>query len=33
LVIKASEASKSAIEKIKKAGGEIILSEWYIELL
>jgi large subunit ribosomal protein L15 len=27
LVIKASEASKSAIEKIKKAGGEIILSE------
>jgi len=26
LVIKAKEASKSAIEKVKKAGGEIILS-------
>ncbi|MCK9596926.1 uL15 family ribosomal protein [Candidatus Pacearchaeota archaeon] len=27
LVIKALEASKSAIEKVKKAGGEIILSK------
>ena len=27
LVIKALEASKSAIEKVKKSGGEIILSE------
>ncbi len=26
LVIKAKEASKSAVEKVKKAGGEIILS-------
>ena len=27
LVIKALQASKSAIEKVKKAGGEIVLSE------
>ena len=27
LIIKAKEASNSAIEKIKKAGGEIVLSK------
>ena len=27
LVIKAKEASKSAIEKVKKAGGQIVISE------